>query len=438
MTTQLKQSLGLFGLTMIAVGGSVGSGIFRSPGTVAAQLLDSQWILAVWLLGGVVVLAGALTYAELGGLFPKAGGIYQYIREAYGEKTAFVYGWSNLLVINTGGMAGLALTFASYFNVLTPVNERVAAVSVIVVVTLVNIFGVKIGELFSSTLTVLKIIGMVAIIGVGLFFVSKIDPSVPDAVLQRPTKDFSAAFAAALIGVLFTVGGWQHASYLSGEAKNARRNIPLAMIFGAIIITILYVAVNVAYLRLLPMSELAASKAVASDAVSKVFKGGGLWIAVLIAISTFGTLVIYAMSVPRVYFAMASDGIFFKQLAYVHPRFGTPVVAIVVQSVWTIILMLFMSFEQVIAYAVFIDQVFFLLAAFSIFIFRRRLPNAERTVRTWLYPLPPLVFCSISAWFLWKTLTGEQAANQALGGLAVMACGLPFYFYFKRKQMVNG
>ncbi len=432
MTHQLKQNLTLFGLVMIGVGASIGSGIFRTPGLVAQSLPDAKLILLVWALGGVYTLCGALTFAELGGLFPRTGGVYHYLREAYGEPVAFLYGWSNIFIINTGSIAGLALTFAGYLNVLTPVNERFTAMSVIIFVTVINVFGVKISEIFSSIFTSLKIIGIAAIVLVGLFLTTYTE-GISASTQAQPT-DIWSAFAMAFIGVLWSYGGWHHVSFLSGEAKNAHRNIPLAMIIGACIVTLLYVFINFAYLRLLPIDKLSHSTAVAADAMSSVFTEGGKWIALLIMASTFGTLVIYAMSLPRVYFQMAKDGNFFSQLAYIHPRFKTPIVAIIIQSVWALVLLFYKDFGQLLTYITFTDGLFFLLAAFTIFIFRKRRPDAQRSVKTWLYPITPIVFCGIATWFLIKTLLAENSSEQALAGLIVLGLGLPFYGYFRKNR----
>ena len=436
MSDNLKQNLTLFGLVMIGVGASIGSGIFRTPGLVAKSLPDANLILIVWTLGGVYTLCGALTFAELGGLFPRTGGIYHYLREAYGEPVAFLYGWSNIFIINTGSIAGLALTFAGYLNVLTPVNERFTAMSIIIFVTVINIFGVKISEIFSSIFTSLKIIGIAIIVLVGLFFTQNTVSTQGVAMPNSPAlpTDMWSAFAAAFIGVLWSYGGWHHVSFLSGEAKNPRRNIPLAMMIGASIVTLLYVTINFAYVRLLPINQLATSTAVAADAMSSVFTEGGKWIAVLIMASTFGTLVIYAMSLPRVYFQMAKDGNFFSQMAYIHPTFRTPIVAIVVQSVWALVLLFYKDFGQLLTYITFTDGLFFLLSALTIFIFRIRRPDAERPVKTWLYPIIPIIFCTIATWFLLKTLFAENSSEQALAGLVVLGLGVPFYMFFKRKK----
>jgi APA family basic amino acid/polyamine antiporter len=233
--------------------------------------------------------------------------------------------------------------------------------------------------------------------------------------------------------VFFSYGGWHHASYLSGEARDAHRTVPLAMVLGALAVTLTYLAINVAFLRLLGVEEMAASQSVAADAISTVLPSGATAIAVVIAISTFGTALIYTLSAPRIYFAMAEDGLFFRPLARVHPRFHTPVVAVVIQSLWAIVLILaWGTFEQVITYVTFTDWIFFTAAACLVFVFRRRSPDAERPYRTALYPLTPLIFVVVSALFILNTLIERPV--QAAWALGLLASGLPFYLYFKRRQ----
>jgi basic amino acid/polyamine antiporter, APA family len=441
MKAELKQSLTLYGLTMIAIGASIGSGIFRTPGKIVAALHQPQLVIMIWVLGGIIALCGALTFGELGGMFPRAGGIYVYLREAFGDKVGFLYGWSNLLIMNTGSMAGLAFTFSSYMNHLMPVNETIMSIAIVIIVTIINIFGIKNSEIFTSIFTTLKVIGIICIVIAGAFFASNYtlaNGSIVKGALQLspPTApdNISKAIAIALVGVLWSYGGWQHTSYLSGEAKNPKKNIPLAMFIGALVVTICYVTVNIAYLNLLPVDTFANSKAVASDAISTISTTGSNWISILIMISTFGTLGIYAMSLPRVYFAMANDGLFFKKLTYVHPKYQTPIYAILIQSAWAIVLILFMDFEKILNYVEFMDWVFLCLAGATIFVFRKRLKDADRPVKAFLYPFTPLVFCGVSAWFLYMTLTGEHSSTQALAGLGVLALGIPVFYFFKRNN----
>ncbi len=427
----LKQNLTLYGLVMIAIGASIGSGIFRTPGKIAALLHDPNLILGIWVVGGLIALTGALTLSELGAMFPKAGGIYVYIREAFGERVAFLCGWANLLIMNTGSMAGLAMTFATYFHTVAGGDERLIAMILIVIVTVVNIVGVKSGEIFSSVFTTLKIIGIAIIVCLGLFYALPHGTTKGFEASSVASQGFAAALAAALAGVFWSYGGWQHTSYLSGEAKNPMRNVPLAMVIGASVTTVLYLLVNYAYLQLLPLDDFAASKAVATDAVKTVWASGGTVIAVVIMCSVFGTLGIYAMSLPRVYFAMAEDGLFFKQMGYIHPTYRTPIVSILVQSGWSLVLLLFMDFEKLLNYVEFMDWVFMFLAGLSVFVFRYQRPNAARPVRTFLYPVTPFIFCSIVLWFLVMTLRGKDSWMQATAGLVILALGLPIYEYFK-------
>jgi basic amino acid/polyamine antiporter, APA family len=441
MKTELKQSLTLVGLTMIAIGASIGSGIFRTPGKIVAALHQPELVIMIWVVGGIIALCGALTFGELGGLFPKAGGIYIYLKEAYGDQVGFLYGWTNLLIMNTGSMAGLAFTFSSYLNNLIPINETIFSIAIIIIVTIINIFGVKNSEIFSSIFTTLKIIGIIAIVIVGAFFASNY--TLADGTIVRgalklaepsPPDNLWKGIAIAMVGVLWSYGGWQHTSYLSGEAKNPKRDIPLAMLIGAAVVTICYVSVNLAYLNLLPTEQMASTKAVASDAISTISITGSKWISILIMCSTFGTLGIYAMSLPRVYFAMANDGLFFKQLTYVHPKYKTPAFAILLQSVWAIVLVMFLDFEKILNYVEFMDWVFLCLAGSTIFVFRSRLKNADRPVKTFLYPITPIIFCGVSLWFLYMTLTGEHSSMQALAGLGILGLGIPVYFIFKKMK----
>ncbi len=433
--SELKKDLTLWGLTMIAIGATIGSGIFLTPSKIAAYLMHPTFVLGIWVLVGIIALCGALTFAELGGLFPRAGGIYTYLREGYGELTAFLYGWVILTVINTGSIAAVAAAFARYFNYLIPVGDNgltLLAVAAIIVVTIINIYGVKVAELFSNIFTGLKVLGISIIILIGIFWGLQAFPNLSLASGKQPV-DITTAFALALTSVLWSYGGWQHASYLAGETKNATRNVPLAMIIGASIVTIVYVLTNIAYLKMLPVETLAHSKAVAADAIATVFPSGGKAVAMLIAISTFGTVGIYVMSAPRIYFAMAKDKVFFKQLANLHPKYQTPVTAIVVQSAWSIFLLLFWNtFENLIDYVVFTEWIFMFLAAVSVFIFRKKMKTVHRPYKTLFYPIPPIMFALITTWFIANSLFNKPV--QAIAGLILLAIGIPIFMYFKKNN----
>jgi APA family basic amino acid/polyamine antiporter len=434
--TKLRKELTLYGLTMVAIGSCVGSGIFLTPSQIAGHLPSPWLILLVWGVGGIITLTGALTFAELGAMFPKAGGVYAYLKEGYGELFGYLYGWAYLLVICSGAIAALSIAFAYYLGFLIPLGNtgiKVVAVSAIITVTVINILRVKAAEVFSNIFTGLKLIGISAVILIGLFMGQATHiRSQPDVAVT--SGNIFIVFGLALIGVLWSYGGWQHASFVAGEVKNARRNVPRAMIVGALVVTGVYLLTNLAYLFLLPVDKIAGSKSLAADAVSTVIPFGGNLIAIIIAISVIGTAGIYTLSSPRIYYAMANDGIFFKKLAWVHPRFRTPVNAIISQSVWAIILLLFWgTFEDVITYVVFIDWIFFALTAFSIYVFRFTRKDIVRPYKTMGYPVTPAIFIIISTLFVVNTLI--EKPKQAWAGLIFMAIGAILFVYFKRRKL---
>ncbi|MEZ4694787.1 MAG: amino acid permease [Rhodothermales bacterium] len=433
--SKLRRELNLFGLTMIAVGSCIGSGIFLTPSTVAEHLTSPFLILSVWSLGGLIALTGALTFAELGGMFPHAGGVYVYLREAFGELAGFWYGWAYFSVINSGSLAALSLAFAYYVSFLVPLSaggQTAVAVGALVSVTLINIFRVKLVELFADLFTVLKLLGIALIVGIGLLL-GKGGDATPATALVDGSVNTLTAFGLALVGVFFSYGGWHHASYLSGEAKDPDRTVPRAMILGAIIVTITYVMINVAFLRLISPVAMAASQSVAADAVSTVLPFGAKLIAVIIAISTYGTTLIYTLSAPRIYFAMAEDGLFFERFARVHPKFHTPVWSVVFQSIWAIVLLvLWKTFSNVITYVTFTDWIFFTLAACIVIIFRYKRKEAARPYRTLGYPITPLIFITISGLFVINTLI--ERPSQALGSLVLLGIGYPVFLYFRKTR----
>ena len=430
---ELKKDLRLYGLTMVAIGSCIGSGIFLTPSQIAGHLPSPFLILFAWGLGGVITLTGALTFAELGAMFPQAGGVYVYLKEAYGDLFGFMYGWVYLVVITSGANAALSIACAYYLAFLFPLGEagiKTVAILALVVVTAINIFRVRAAEVFTNVFTGLKLIGIAAIIGVGFFF-GQVKFRFMGAASPPETGNLISALGLALIGVLWSYGGWQHASFVAGEAKDARRTIPRAMIIGAIVVAVVYLLTNLAYLFLLPVDTIASSQSLAAEAVSTIIPFGGALIALLIAISTFGTLGIYTLSAPRIYYAMSKDGLFFKKLSWVHPRFHTPVYAILVQSAWAVVLLLFWgTFEDLITYVVFTDWIFFGLTAAGIFVLRRKRKDVARPYKTLGYPFVPLIFVTITFLFVLNSLIEKPL--HAWAGLILMFAALPIYFYFKR------
>lgn len=431
---ELKKELKLYGLTMVAIGSCIGSGIFLTPSQIAGHLPSALLILMVWALGGVITLTGALTFAELGGMFPQAGGVYVYLKESYGDLFGFLYGWVYLVVITSGANAALSIACAYYLSFLIPLSDsgiKVVAVLAIALVTVINIFRVRAAEIFTNLFTGVKLLGVAAIVGIGFLF-GKVKISLIAASSGGESGSLTTAFGLALIGVLWSYGGWQHTSFVAGEAKDAQKTIPRAMIIGSIVVAVVYLLTNLAYLLMLPVDKIAASQSLAADAVSIIIPFGGFLIAVLIAISTFGTLGIYTLSAPRIYYAMARDGLFFKKLAYIHPKFRTPVNAILVQSVWAVVLLLFWgTFEDLITYVVFTDWIFFGLTAVGMIILRFKKKDMHRPYKTFGYPIVPLIFITITFLFVLNALIEKPV--HAWAGLILIIVALPIYFGFKRR-----
>jgi APA family basic amino acid/polyamine antiporter len=432
--TNLAKELTLYGLIMVAIGACIGSGIFVTPSEIAKLVPSSGFILLIWAIGGLITLTGTLTFGELGSLFPKAGGIYVFLKEAYGGWLGFMYGWAYLLIITSGSIGVLSLAFTHYLSFFFPMDyntKLICSIVTIAILTLINVFRAKFGEIFSNLFTGFKILGILLIIGFGFIHGNRA-LSFGNTIPTGSAAVGLSAFGVALTGVLFSYGGWQHTSFLAGETRNAARNVPVAMITGALVVTIIYLLVNTSYMLLLPVSSIGSSEKVAAEAVSTILPSGGMIVAGIIAVSTVGTIGIYTLSAPRIYYAMASDGLFFKSISRVHPVFRTPVNAILVQSIWSVVLILFWgTLENLITYTVSIEWIFFTLAAAGIFIFRRKLKDAERPYRTLGYPVTPLIFIVINTWFVINIMINKPL-HMAIG-FGFLLLGVPFFLYFRKK-----
>jgi APA family basic amino acid/polyamine antiporter len=433
---QLQRRLTLFGLTLIAVGSCIGAGIFITPFEIARAVPHGGYILIAWTLGGGIALTGALTFAELGGLFPKAGGVYVFLREAYGPLTGFLYGWATLLIINTGSLAALGITFAEYLTYFVPLSQIgkvLIAAAVILGLTLWNIRGVATSQNLSNVFTGLKLAAILGIILIAFMFYSPERGTQTFGLTQEVPEQLPTALLTALIGVLWAFGGWHHASYLAGEAIHPQRTVPRAMLLGALIVTVTYLLVNLSYLLLLTPEQIAASPTVAGDAVGVVLSGSERWVAGAIGISVFGTMAIYTMSAPRIYFAMARDGVFFPEMASLHPRYRTPVVAMLIQALWAIILLLFWgTVQRLFTYVTLVDIAFMALAGAAVFRFRRRHPEWERPYRVWGYPLVPAIFIFVSAAFVLNAVVFRP--SEALAGGAVLLIGAAVYYAIQNRK----
>jgi APA family basic amino acid/polyamine antiporter len=425
-----KSKIGLYGLTMIAIGSSIGSGIFRTPSEIAGYLPSEGLMLLVWAVGGVISLCGALTFAKIAAKFPHVGGFYVFLKEAYGKLPAFLFGWSMLLVINTGSLAALSLVFTSYLSSFFPLSDNaqlIVAVSTICLLTIMNILGVRFGNLYASIFTSAKLLGILLVVFLGLFFGT--NGAVNYANTAFPVTENSlpliSAFGLALIGVTFSFGGYQHATFVAAEVKDAAKVVPRALVIGILIVCLAYLTINVAYLRFLPIEQIAASKSVASDAINTIWTFGGQLISFLIIVSVVGTIGIYILTAPRIYFAMADDGLFFKKFAEIHPKFGTPVWAIVFQSAWTIILLVFWkTFSNLITFVVFVDSIFFFATALTFFFLIKQRKVSSVVIA--------LIFLAMTGFIVVNTL--YEKPLEAVAGLIFLGIGCIFFAIFNRKR----
>ena len=363
----MKARLGLTDTAFLVMGGIVGSGIFMNPHVVAVKAPSGAAILGAWLLGGALALAGGFIWAELAARCPGVGGQYVYLKEGFHPWVGFVYGWSNLIVTQTGGMAAVAMTFARYAHAIAPPRwpESVTAIVALVVLTVVNLAGVRVGGRVQSALMALKLLAIGSVIVVGLAVAPHAHP--PPAELPR------VEFLAAMIAVLFAYGGWATATFVSGEIEDSTRTLPRALLLGTIAVVLLYVGVNWACLRALGVPGLVASAAPASEVMrAGLGASGASFVSWAIALSTFGFLAQGMLTYPRVYYAMSVDGLFFRSIGRLHPRTGVPHVAIIVQCVLAIATTLSGSYEQILSWVVTVDFVFLALTAATLFVFRRR------------------------------------------------------------------
>ena len=423
---------------MMVMGGIVGAGIFINPYVVAQQLHTPLLILGVWIVGGVVAMLGAFVYAELAARRPAVGGQYSYLREAFHPALGFLYGWVLLLVIQTGGMAAVTVTFARYLVELTgcTMPERTIVVLTIAVLTVINCLGVKLGSRVQSVLMVLKIAAIAGLIGAGLFLVRSPHPLLHPVLDRAPSFDLLTAIGAAMVPVLFAFGGWQTTNFIAEEIKDPRKNLSRALVFGVAGVIALYVGVNFVCVRTLGPQGLADTR-VPATAVMRVAMGdtGARLIALGIAVSTLGFLSQSVLTAPRVYFAMARDGLFFRSVASVTERTHVPVIAIIVQSVWTVVVALSGRYEQILNYVVSMDFLFFGLTGASLFVFRRRAgksADAPAGYRVPGHPITTAIFV-LSSWLVVINTIYKYPKNSLLG-MAILALGLPVYGYWASKE----
>ena len=454
----LVRGLGPVATTAIVVGNVIGTGVFLKSRVMTCNVGTPGRVITVWIVAGLLSLAGALTYAELAAMWPRAGGEYVFIRNAYNGRLAFLFGWMRFFASGAGSLAALAVGFAIFLNVLTTgsldvtyfsVNVagyplpfgrlQLVALGAIAFVTTVNCASVALGGKFAITMTAIKV-GSIVALGVGVLFFAT--GSWSNFLLQDnggacegvagAARGGSAGFAAAMLGALWAYNGWNEMTFVSGEVKNPQRNIPVALVTGMIICMVLYVFVNTTYFYVLTPTDVASVPATSSVAgvVMENFVGGVAvsLIAAAMMISTLGALHTSTMANSRIPFAMANDGLFPKPLARVSERTHVPVRALLVQGVWASVLALSGSYDTLTDYVIFVNWMFFGLVIFSIFLIRRRVPRSEGTYRAWGYPVVPLLFLMTTAWLLISTLYTSPVRSMI--GLGLVALGIPVHYYW--------
>jgi APA family basic amino acid/polyamine antiporter len=429
-----RRALGPFDATMVVIGGIIGSGIFVNPYLVARQLDTPGLVLAAWVAGGAVAIAGALAYAELGARLPKAGGQYVYLSQAWHPVVGFLYGWALLFMIETGAIAAVAIAFAEYAQKLagvTGTSPKPLALLTIVILSAINYVGVKPGSRVLNVFVVLKVAALGVIILVAFAGVSAPAWLTASRATTSPSSFPALAFGAALIPILFAYGGWQNANYVAEEMRDPKRYLPRSLIFGTLAVVAIYLLVNVAYLRALGLEGLAGTTTPAADAVGAWLGANGeRFVAAAIAISTFGFLDLAVLAPTRVYYAMAADGAFFPAVGRLHPKFQTPGAAIILQSAWAIVLTITGEYGDLLDTVVFADWIFFGLTVGGLFILRRRLGPTDG-YKTPGYPWIPAFFVTVALIVVFSTIRTARARSAVGAGLLLL--GIPVFYLFKAR-----
>ncbi len=438
--TSLERTLRLRDIVLLTIGGVIGSGIFLVPGAVLREV--EGYVLPamlVWLAGGILSLLGALTYGELGAMKPAAGGLYVYIRDCFGRFPAFLFGWTLFFVIGSGSIAALAVAFSAYLGEIVPLSPmlaKIVAVLMIAVVTVVNVLGTRKSSDLQNWTTVIKAGGIlvmsVALLWLGSGFTGSGSVLWP----AEFSTSIASGFGLAMIGVLWAYEGWQFVSYSAGETKNPQRNLPLGLLSGTVVLIAIYLVANLGYLAALGPAGVADSDRLAATAVGIVVgPEAAKLVAVMILISIFSAANSILLTSPRVHYAMAMDGLFFRRLAEVHPRFGTPAFAIVAGAIWAALLAITGTFDQLLTYVVFIGWIFYALAAASVFVYRKRNPDAIRPFRVPLYPITPILFIAAATALVINTIVTQPGLSAI--GLGIVFLGAPAYLFWRAKSGVQ-
>jgi len=450
---QLKRDLTLFDTSLLVIGSILGSGIFLTTGIIAAYLSSPLLILCVWLVGGVATLCGALTFGELGAMYPSAGGQYIYLREAYGPLSGFLFGWGFFWIIECGGIAALAVGFAEYLGYFIPSLSthqyllqiklfgfdyslsfgQFTAVAAILLLSGVNYFGIKQGAITQNIFTVIKVAAVFLLIVLGLGLGKKTGYIFYNQQYTGGFIEIFPLFGLALIAVMWTYDGWYSASITAGEIRNPERNIPRGLIIGTASITVIYFLMNCVYLLALPVENIKGVVRIGEKASTQLFGAtASSFISALIMISIFGCLSATIIYGPRVYYAMSKDGAFFRSMAHVHPRYKVPSKSIFWQAVWSSLLCFSGTYEALFEYVIFALVIFFAATGLAVFILRYKKPELPRPYKTWGYPVIPVIFILINLGIFFNTIIAQPL--KSLLGLVILLLGVPAFLYWKRKN----
>jgi APA family basic amino acid/polyamine antiporter len=420
----------------IVVGGIIGSGIFLVPKDVSEQLTSFGAVMLVWIAGGLLSLFGALALAELGAALPHTGGLYVYLREAYGRPVGFLYGWGQLVAISSGTVATLAVAFGLYLSRLIPLGaweQKAVGVTSILVLTWVNCIGLREGKLVQNVFTVAKVAGLGLVIVLLLARGRPLEMWSADFWPQGELLPSLVPFGIALVAVLWAYEGWHIITFSAGEFKQVRPDLARSLVLGTVIIVAIYLAANLAYYAVLPGAEIALSDTVAATAMTRTFGVGVAWlVSLLILVSIFGANNAQVLAAPRMYYAMAHDGLFFERLSRVHPRYHTPVAAIVVQGAWASVLTCVGTFQQLFTYVVFTHWIFYALAVAAVVVLREKRPDLERPFRVPGYPILPALFILSAAGLTLSVIVADP--GRSFAGIAAILTGLPAYWFFRRQR----
>jgi basic amino acid/polyamine antiporter, APA family len=432
--SDLPRKLSSFDGTALLVGSVIGSGIFVVPSLIAQRVPEPGLVIAIWIFSGLLVLCGALTLAELGAMLPHSGGLYVYMREAYGPFWAFLYGWTIMLVAIPASIAALTAAFLLYLKAFVPLTfavEKAVGIGVLMGLGFINARGAKLGAGVQNLFTILKVAGLLGLVMLAVLTrrgdAANFLPLMPDQF----TGGLITAIGLSMISTLFAYDGWQFVSLVAGEIRDPQRNIPRSIVLGVLIVIFIYVSANLAYIYVLGQPRIATAERVAADAMWEMIGPlGATLITVAILCSTFGAISANVLAGPRVFFAMGRDGLLLPQLARIHPRHETPFVAIWALAIWSALLTLTGGCEHLITMSGFANFIFFTMIVVSVIVLRRKHPEWERPYRVTGYPVTVIVFVLVSSVFVLNTLV--ESTLSSLMGLGLLLLGVPFYFMSKR------